>query len=108
MFLLFGRLFIFACGTTHVIGRWTLWHGTYRLEGVIKAVTAAAPVGTAVLLVQLPQALPSPSQVRAANEELEREIAHRRRVEHALVEAHEYLETTVQRRTPELARAKRN
>jgi C4-dicarboxylate-specific signal transduction histidine kinase len=107
MFLLFG-VFIFACGTTHVMGLWTLWHGTYRLEGVIKAVTAAASVGTAVLLVHLlpdALALPSPAQLRAANDDLEREIAHRRRVEHALVEAHDHLEATVQQRTAELARA---
>ena len=107
MFLMFG-VFIFACGTTHVMGLWTLWNGTYRLEGVIKAVTAVASVATAVLLVQLlpdALALPSPAQLRAANEELEREITHRRRVEHALVEAHEQLEATVQQRTAELARA---
>jgi C4-dicarboxylate-specific signal transduction histidine kinase len=107
MFLLFG-VFIFACGTTHVMALWTLWHGTYRLEGVIKAVTAAASVGTAVLLVQLlpdALALPSPAQLRAANEDLQREIAHRRRVEHALVEAHDQLEAKVEQRTAELARA---
>jgi hypothetical protein len=42
------------------------------------------------LLVQLlPQAiaLPSPAQLRAANEELEREIGYRRRVERALLDA---------------------
>src|SRR5258705_11595755 len=76
MFLLFG-LFIFGCGTTHVMEVWTLWNGTYRLAGVIKAITAAASVVTAVLLVRLiPQALslPSPEQLRRANAELEREI----------------------------------
>ena len=43
MFLLFG-LFIFGCGTTHLMEVWTLWHGTYWLAGAIKAVTAAASV----------------------------------------------------------------
>src|SRR5882757_4907655 len=57
MFLCFGA-FILACGTTHAMEVWTLWHGTYWLSGAIKAVTAIASVPTAILLVQLvPQAL---------------------------------------------------
>ena len=106
IFLLFG-FFILGCGATHVMGIWTLWHGTYRLEGVVKAITAGASVVTAVALVQLlPKALalPSPAQLRAANEELEREITYRRRAERALLDAHEQLEVTVQQRTAELAR----
>src|SRR6266403_6129097 len=35
MFLLFG-LFIVGCGTTHAMEVWTVWHGTYRLAGIIK------------------------------------------------------------------------
>jgi C4-dicarboxylate-specific signal transduction histidine kinase len=106
MFLMFG-VFIFGCGTTHVMGVWTLWNGTYRLEGLIKALTAAASVATAVALVQLiPQALalPSPEQLRRANVELEREIGERRRAEAALQQAHVELENRVQQRTAELAR----
>ena len=81
MFFMFG-LFIFGCGTTHAMEIWTLWHGTYRLAGVVKALTATASVATAVALVPLiPRALllPSPRQLRAANLELEREIAERKR-----------------------------
>jgi C4-dicarboxylate-specific signal transduction histidine kinase len=107
IFLLFG-LFILGCGGTHVMGIWTLWHGTYRLEGVIKAVTAGASVVTAFALIQLlPQALalPSPAQLRAANHELEREITYRRVAERALLDAHEQLEETVRQRTADLARA---
>jgi C4-dicarboxylate-specific signal transduction histidine kinase len=107
MFLMFG-VFIFGCGTTHLMELWTLWHGTYRIAGLVKALTAVASVATAVLLVELmPQALalPSPSQLRTANEELEREIAYRRRAERALLDTHEQLETLVQQRTAELARA---
>jgi PAS domain S-box-containing protein len=86
MFFMFG-VFILGCGTTHVMELWTLWHGTYRLAGVIKAITAAASMATAVALVPMvPKALllPSPAQLRAANRELEKEIAERRRVEEAL------------------------
>jgi C4-dicarboxylate-specific signal transduction histidine kinase len=107
MFVLFG-VFILGCGATHVMGIWTLWHGTYRLEGVIKAITAGASIVTAFALVQqLPRALdlPGPAQLRAANGELEREISYRRVAERALLDAHEQLEATVARRTAELARA---
>jgi PAS domain S-box-containing protein len=57
------------------------------LAGVIKAITAGASVATAVALVpMIPKALllPSPAQLRAANLELEKEIAERRRAEEAL------------------------
>jgi PAS domain S-box-containing protein len=93
MAALFG-LFILSCGATHVLGIITLWHPVYRLEGVVKAITALASLPTALLLVWLtPQAvaLPSPRQLRAANAEvlrLNRELE--RRVEErtaALVDA---------------------
>lgn len=77
MFLCFG-MFIVACGATHAMEIWTLWHPDYWAAGVIKAVTAAASVPTAILLAQLlPQALnlPTPEQWRLAHEKLSR--AHR-------------------------------
>ena len=67
--------FILACGTTHLMGVWTVWHGTYRLDGAIKAVTALASLLTAVLLVPLVPALvqlPSPTQFKKTEEELRR------------------------------------
>src|ERR1017187_6498504 len=106
MFLMFG-IFIFGCGTTHLMEVWTLWHGTYRLAGVIKAITAVSSVATAALFVHLvPDAvvLPSPAQLRAANEELEGEILERRRVELALHKAYDEVENMVRARTAELAR----
>jgi PAS domain S-box-containing protein len=106
MFLMFG-IFIFSCGTTHLMEVWTLWHGTYRLAGVIKAITAVSSVATAALFVHLvPEAvaLPSPAQLRAANEELEREIRERRSVELALHKAYDEVENIVRARTAELAR----
>ena len=85
MFLLFG-LFILACGTGHVFDVWNTWNGDYGAESIVKAVTAAASIGTAIALWPLlPRALalPSPSL-------LQREVETRRAAEHALREqAHE-------------------
>jgi signal transduction histidine kinase len=63
-------LFILACGTTHFFSIWTLWNPDYGTEAIIKAVTAAASVATAVALWPLlPKALviPSPQQLQEAN-----------------------------------------
>ena len=97
MFFMFG-LFILGCGTTHAMEIWTLWNGTYRLAGVIKAITAGASLATAVALVPMvPKALllSSPSQLRAANLKLEQEIAVRRRTEEALEEQRNFVATVL-------------
>ena len=73
MFVWFG-LFIVACGATHAIEVWNIWHGDYLVAGGIKAITAFASAPTAFFLVRLiPKALvlPSPAQLRKVNEELE-------------------------------------
>ena len=80
MFWMFG-IFIFGCGTTHLMEVWTLWHGTYRLAGVIKAVTAMSSLATSALFVHLvPEAvaLPSPAQLRAANQAFRRPLRYER------------------------------
>ncbi|WP_394836018.1 PAS domain S-box protein [Pendulispora rubella] len=92
MFLCFA-VFIIACGATHYMEIWTLWTPVYRLSGVVKAITAAASVPTAILLVRLvPKALtiPTPEQLSKAHEELKK--------------AHEVLESRVRERTAELSR----
>ena len=48
MFGLFG-VFIIACGATHVMEGWNLWHAQYWLAGVTKTITAAASVPSAIL-----------------------------------------------------------
>ena len=86
MFLCFG-VFIVSCGATHAMEVWTIWHGSYWLSGGIKAVTAAASVPTAFLLVRLvPAALkiPSRSQLESANEQLRLEVAARKKSEEEL------------------------
>src|SRR4029077_182800 len=69
IFWMFG-LFIVGCGTTHLMDIWTVWHASYRAAGIIKAITAAVSVATAVMLVPLiPKAiaLPSTEQLRVMN-----------------------------------------
>ena len=69
-------VFILACGTTHLLGVWTVWHATYRLDGVVKAITAAASITTALMLApMLPKLvhLPNPTQLIAMNRKLEEE-----------------------------------
>lgn len=83
MFFLFG-VFIVACGSTHLLEVWNLWHADYWVAGAMKVVTAVASVGTAVLLVPLvPQIarLPSPREWMEANSELQHEIRERRDLE---------------------------
>jgi len=107
MFSLFG-LFILSCGTTHLLSIVTLWHPVYRLEGVVKAITALASVPTAFLLVKLmPQAiaLPSPKELRETNETLVLEIAERRRAEEQVLRLNAELEQRVQARTAELEKS---
>jgi signal transduction histidine kinase len=67
--------FIVACGLTHVMDVWNIWHTSYYVEGVIKVLTAALSVPTALLLWRsLPDilSLPSQRQLRDANESLAR------------------------------------
>jgi PAS domain S-box-containing protein len=49
VFLAFG-LFIVACGATHFLGVFTLWAPVYGVGITVQVVTAAASVGTALLL----------------------------------------------------------
>src|ERR1700734_3204957 len=63
IFLCFA-IFIIACGFTHAMEIWTIWHPTYWASGGIKLLTALASVSTAILLVRyFPSALrlPAPS-----------------------------------------------
>ena len=104
IFVLTG-LFILACGTTHIMGVWTLWFPDYRLDGGIKAATALLSVGTAAAIwkvMPLALALPSTAQLERANELLGTEINQRQRAEAALREANAELEQRVAARTADL------
>ncbi|MEH1823961.1 MAG: ATP-binding protein [Nostoc sp.] len=106
IFLLFIA-FIVACGTTHLIEIWTLWHPIYWVSGFVKAVTATISFITAINLVYLvPQALafPSPAQLEQANQELQTQITERLRVEKELRKYQNHLEEMVAVRTNEITK----
>lgn len=70
IFLCFG-VFIVACGATHAIEAWNVWHANYLIAGGFKVATALASLPTAFLLVRLiPRALaiPSPGQLQRSEE----------------------------------------
>ncbi|MBW4646690.1 MAG: response regulator [Goleter apudmare HA4340-LM2] len=107
IFLLFSA-FIVACGTTHIMEIWTLWYPSYWLSGSIKAVTAVISLSTAIILVPLvPQALalPSPAQLKQANQDLQTQIAERLRVEAELRKYQNHLEELVAVRTNEITKS---
>ena len=107
VFLLFG-LFIVSCGLTHFMEVVTVFSPVYWAAGAAKALTAAASVPTALLMVRLlPRAvaMPTTAQLEAARRSLEEEVALRRRTEAELRDAHAVLERRVAERTRELAAA---
>jgi PAS domain S-box-containing protein len=109
IFLSFAA-FIIACGTSHVMEIWTIWHPTYWLSGGVKAMTALASVPTAILLVKLvPTALrvPSPSALEESNAELASEVAERRAAEAQVRKLNESLEARIAERTADLSAANR-
>lgn len=69
-------IFIMACGLTHVLSIYTLWVPIYGIEGIVKAVTAAASIFTAgALWPLLPKILtiPSPFELQKVQAALEEE-----------------------------------
>jgi PAS domain S-box-containing protein len=99
--------FILACGTTHVMGVITLYAPWYWTDGVIKAVTAALSIATAIVLWPLlPKALalPSPAALRDLNAQLAQQIAERDRST-ALLRDSEQRQRELYARTPAILHA---
>jgi PAS domain S-box-containing protein len=91
MFWLFSA-FIIACGMTHLLAVWTLWHPDYWLSGGVKAITAIVSLSTAVSLVPLmPELLtiPHPSALQAVNQNLEQTVFECKQIEIELRESKE-------------------
>lgn len=107
VFFLFGA-FILLCGTTHLIGIWTIWYPDFAIEGVVKAMTAIVSVATFFVTVKLiPKALalPSPSQLAKVNDDLEKSILKREAAQKELRDAYSQMERKVEDRNQELNKA---
>src|SRR5580658_7386261 len=80
IFWMFGT-FILACGTTHLLEIWNIWHASYLLAGVLKAITAVVSVITAAMIIPLvPKVISLPGRVhlQEVNRKLAQEIAERK------------------------------
>ncbi len=84
LFWLFGA-FIVACGTTHLLAIWVIWHPDYWLEGGVKAFTAVVSLAAAATLVPLiPKALAlrSPRELERLNLDLTAALTDLEREQH--------------------------
>jgi two-component system CheB/CheR fusion protein len=107
LFVLFG-LFILACGTTHLLEIWTIWHPDYFLAGLAKIVTAVLSIITAIMLwpfIPLVLKLPSPSTLEHANALLKEEVLEKQRHENQVRLLNSDLEKKVEDRTEALREA---
>ncbi|MEH6627000.1 MAG: ATP-binding protein [Motiliproteus sp.] len=107
-FVLYGSLIFIACGGTHFMGVWTLWHPDYGIETVIMVITAATSVAASVILWPLiPRlvALPTPALLKQKNQALEREIGERERANAEVRLVNDNLESLVAERTDQLGQA---
>ncbi len=79
--------FILACGTTHLLSVWDIWHSAYRLEGLMKAITAALSIASAIVTVRLGPAvvkIASTDQLEEINAALREEMTARNLAEEKL------------------------
>jgi signal transduction histidine kinase len=81
-FFAFFGAFIVACGLARLMEVWNLWNAQYWLAGAVKAVAAAASLGTAAVLVRIaPQMAKAakPTDRAEANASMEVCVAERTR-----------------------------
>ncbi|MEX0830940.1 MAG: hypothetical protein WD032_11910 [Nitrospirales bacterium] len=95
--LLFSA-FILACGLTHVMGIWTIWHPDYYWSGFLKVGTALLSLITAIALwplVQKAVALPNLFSLQEANEDLVHQVNQRKAIEADLQSRTQQLEDSL-------------
>lgn len=105
MFVLFG-LFILACGTTHLMGIWTVWNPDCWMDGTVKALTAMLSFSTGLLLFPLipkAMALRSPTELEEANAKLMAALREREEAFNLLQQS----QSQLLRRTEELTQQRR-
>lgn len=99
--------FIFWCAMTHIMDMWIVWHPDYAIQGFVKLICAMVSITTAVMLWPLiPKAvaLPSPTALTLANNQLREEIMQKEAYQLELQASYELLEKRVEERTIELKR----
>lgn len=97
--------FILACGATHFLAVWTIWHATYWLDAMVKNLTALVSAVTAITLwLLMPRAvkLPSVAQVRHVVDQLEQQVVMRNAAQVELAKLNASLEARVTERTAAL------
>jgi PAS domain S-box-containing protein len=108
MVLAFG-VFIIACGGTHFVEAWTVWHPDYWFAAVFKVITAIASVTTAIFLPPLVpvilKLLEAARRQAQQKKELELEIQQRLAAEADLIKMRDSLEMCVRERTSKLSQA---
>jgi PAS domain S-box-containing protein len=108
MVLAFG-IFIIACGATHFVEAWNVWHANYWFAAAVKVVTGVASVTTAFLLPPLVPAilrlLEAGRLQREQKEHLEIEVKQRLVAEADLLKMKDSLEQRVRDRTSALSQA---
>jgi PAS domain S-box-containing protein len=108
MVIAFGG-FIVACGATHFVEAWNVWHADYWFAGFVKVVTAIASVATAICLPPLVPAvirlLDAARLQRQQKEALEAEVEQRLAAEAGLRKMKDTLEQRVRERTSDLSQA---
>ena len=104
MLVLFA-IFIFGCGATHVMDVLNIWEPYYRIDSIIRVVTAMASIGTAGMLIYItPKLILFPSakkwkemneELRTLNEQLEQKVAERTLRYQEIAEKFEFLTDTI-------------
>lgn len=105
--ILFG-VFAIACGTTHLVEIWTLWHPNYWISGVFKAGVGLISLYTALSLFPIiPDImdLPSPKQFEQCNQELKEKIVAEAAAKQKLAQLNQELERRVSEQTSALTKA---
>lgn len=105
VFVMFS-VFIFACGTTHLIAIATIWEPAYWLDAAMKSVTAVASGITAIMLWRLMPVtltITSTKQLKTTIARLESEVQKRLLAEQALAKLNLNLEHLVKERTEDLS-----
>ena len=103
--LLWFGAFLVACGATHFLEAWNVWHDDFWPAAMMKAVAAiTSGAATGYLILLLPKLVkwPSPRQMEQANARLAEEVGNRERVMKQLQTLNEELESRVHGRTREL------